>query len=283
MTTDLAARLKYSIAHARHARRREPAGSPIVVFSMAKTGSSAIAAALRAANAGAVHHVHDLDPEFLAREEAEYRWGGRPWRIWDAQRLLRRPPTVDAPWRVVSIVRDPIAQTMSAFFQPGSRRGYLHPTATVASLQARFGDRLDHLPLRWFGTHVQPTLGIDVYATPFERELGYQIMTTPMVRLLLLRCEDLAVAPAALAELLGRDEPIDVPRVNVGADKDYAELYEAFRVAVRPDKAQLDRAYGSRLVQHFYSNDEIARFHALWSENGPDSTDPAPIDGEVAR
>jgi hypothetical protein len=254
-----------------------------VVFSVAKTGSSAIAAGLRAAGAGPVHHVHDLDPAHLEREEAEYRWTGRPWRIWDAQRVLRRPPTAEAPWRVVSIVRDPIAQTMSAFFQPGSRRGYLHPTATVTSLQSRFGDRLDHLPLRWFDTHLEPALGIDVYATPFDRERGYQIITTPTVHLLLLRCEGLAVAPAALAELLDREQPVAVPRVNVGADKDYAELYEAFRQAVRPDEAQLDRIYGSPMVRHFYSGDEIAEFRALWSGDRPLGAHPAPSDGETAR
>lgn len=246
----------------------------MVVFSMAKTGSSAVAAGLRAAGLGDVHHVHDLDPGFLAREEAEYRWSGRPWRIWDAQRLLCRPPTAAAPWRVVSIVRDPIAQTISAFFQPGARRGYVHSGVTVESLLERFGDRLDRLPLRWFETHVLPALGIDVYAVDHDVRTRYQIISTPTVQLLLLRCEDLAVAPTALAELLGAARPIDVARVNVGADKDYADTYAAFLRALRPSPAQLERAYGSRLVQHFYSRDEIDWFRSVWSPER--ATPPGP-------
>jgi hypothetical protein len=236
-----------------------------VVFSMAKTGSSAVVAGLRAAGHRDVFHVHDLDPSFLRREESEYRWSGRPWRIWDAQQLLRRPPTEEAPWRVVSIVRDPIAQSVSAFFQPAVRRGYLHPGATVASLLARFGDRLDHPPLRWFETHLEPALGIDVYAEPFDVEARRQLVVTPTVRLLLLRCEDLDVAPAALAELLEAPDPIPIPRVNVGAEKDYAAAYADFVAAVRPTEAQLDAAYGSRPVQHFYRPEEAAGFRRSWS------------------
>jgi hypothetical protein len=266
MTSELIARASYRLARARHhLRHARRSGSPIVVFSMAKTGSSAVVAGLRAAGHRDVFHVHDLDPAFLAREEAEYRWSGRPWRIWDAQQLLRRPPTPSAPWRVVSIVREPIAQSVSAFFQPAVRRGYLHPGATVTSLLERFGDRLDHLPLRWFETHVEPALGIDVYAAPFDVEARRQLLTTPTVRLLLLRCEDLDAAPTALAELLGVADPIAIPRVNVGAEKDYAMAYADFVAAVHPTEAQLERAYGSRPVRHFYTADEVAGFRGSWS------------------
>jgi hypothetical protein len=278
MTTELRSRLAYAVAKARHQRRRDP-GPPLAVFSMAKTGSSSVAAALREAGIGAVHHVHDLDPVFLAEEEAGYRWTGRPWRIWDAQALLRHPPTSEDPWRVVSMVRDPIAQSVSAFFQPGVRLGYVHPGATVEELRARFGDRLDRLPLHWFESHLLPTLGIDVYATPFDPGAGYQIIDTPSVRLLLLRCEDLARAPGALAELVGAPAPLSVSELNRGAAKGYAELYRSFTASLRPTAAQLDHAYGSRLVRHFYSAEEIDGFRALWSRDG----DVASERGDPAR
>ena len=116
MTIDVRARVAYVLARTRfRLRRRGGRGAPVVVFSMAKTGSSAIAAGLRAAGVSPVHQIHDLDPAFLQREEAEYRWSGRPWRVWDAQSLRRHGPTEDAPWRVVSLVRDPIAQMRAMY------------------------------------------------------------------------------------------------------------------------------------------------------------------------
>ena len=144
-------------------------------------------------------------------------------------------------------------------------------------------DRLDHLPLRWFDSHVRPALGIDVYATQSEPEQRYQIISTPLVRLLLLRFEDLVVAPVALAQLLGVPDPIDVPRVNVAAEKIYADLYESFRRSLHPTSTQLDRAYGSQLVRRFYTADEIVRFRAIWAGAAPDPSTPAPTGDQVAR
>jgi hypothetical protein len=267
--TDASSRLAYSVAKARHRlRKRRERGIPNVVFSVAKSGSSAIAAALRDVDVSPVFQVHDLDPEFLAVEEQDYHWSGRPWRNWDAQCLISRPRSPDARWRVVSLVRDPIAQRASAFFQPGERLGYLNSDATVDSLMERFGGGLDDLALDWFETHVEPSLGIDVYASEFDTEKGYSIISTPTVSLLLLRCEGLDVAPAALAELFDLDEPVPVHHVNVGSEKPYGELYKAFVAALRPSQAVIDRAYSSRMVQHFYCPDEIASFRDMWTVRG---------------
>ena len=138
-----------------------------------------------------------------------------------------------------------------------------------------FGDRLEHLQLGWFESHLQPTLGIDIYGTDFDPERGYQLIATPKVKLLLLRCEGLGVASEALAELLDLDHPVDIPRKNVGAEKDYGGLYDAFVAALRPPAAVIDRAYSSRLVQHFYSAEEIARFREFWSVRPVERSDGA--------
>jgi hypothetical protein len=273
MTSDLTARAAYRVAKARHhlRKRRSIGPEPVVVFSMAKTGSSAVVNGLRSAGFENVHHVHDLDPTFLAAEETEYGWGDRPWRNWDAQALLRRPPTAAAPWRVVSIARDPIAQSVSAFFQPGARRGYLHAGATVEELLDRFGDRLDRLPLHWFETHLLPALGIDVYASPFDHDAGRQVVSTPPVELLLLRNEDLASAgSAALAHFVGADQPIPIPPVNVAAGKAHADLYADFLAALRPSADAVDAAYSSRYVRHFYTEPEIGDLRRRWTADPRD-------------
>lgn len=265
MTSDLFARLAYSTARRRHARRVRDRGAPTVVFAIPKSGSTSVAAALRGASDRHVFHVHDLDPAVLTREEAGYHWSGRPWRVWDAQQLLHREPTARRPWRVVSLVRDPIAQSISAFFQPGLRKGSFRPDSSVAELRAAFGDRLDRLALHWFETHLEASLGIDVYQHEFDPEVGHAWITTPAVRLLLLRCEDLARAGSPLAELIGRPAALDVGTANVGAEKPYGDLYRRFLAALSPTDRQLDLAYGSRLVQHFYGADEIDRFRARWT------------------
>jgi hypothetical protein len=154
---------------------------------------------------------------------------------------------------------------VSAFFQPAARHGYVGPTTTLDDLHRRFADRLDHVPLQWFESRLEPALGIDVYDHGFDPSVGYQIISTDTVRLLVLRCEDLHSAPRGLAELLDRDRPVPVPQLNVGADKEYGGLYQGFLRSLHPSEAQLDRAYTSRLVRHFYTPTEIDRFRTRWT------------------
>jgi hypothetical protein len=243
---------------------------------MAKSGTSAIAAALRRAGVAPVYQVHDLDPDHLLKEERQYEWSGRPWRIWDAHALRRSMPSPSRPWRVVSLVRDPIAQSVSAFFQPGQRKGYLTAGATVEQLRAEFGDRLERLQLNWFETHIEPAFGIDVFAEHFDLDRGYQMIETPSVHLMLMRFEGLGSAPAALAELLRRDEPVFLPRANVSADKPYGGLYDSFVAALRPSGETIERVYASRLVRHFYTDEEISRFRTFWSARGDEASPALP-------
>ena len=84
------------------------------------------------------------------------------------------------------------------------------------------------------------------------------------IRALVMRRESLDRAPRALARLIGRDEPVPLPRTNVAEDKDYAELYRGFLDAIRVAPEVLDRAYSSRFARHFYSEEERAGFRRRW-------------------
>ena len=57
--------------------------------------------------------------------------------LWEAEFLLGRPPTPARPWTVVTTVRDPVAQAVSAFFHAGRGRAAFDG-ATVASLNEEF-------------------------------------------------------------------------------------------------------------------------------------------------
>jgi hypothetical protein len=226
---------------------------------MAKCGTSAVASGLRDAGAKPVFQVHDLDPEFLEREEQQYGPHDRPWRNWDAQVLLARPPTAARPWRVVSLVRDPIAQSISAYFQRSG--GHVAPDAADEVRR-----RLHRLPLRWFETRLQPTLGIDVYAQPFDPDVGHAVLEGRNLTLLLLRTEGLPNASAVLREFFGTNAAVALPRANVSAEKNYADAYGELVASLRPPPAVIDEAYSSRLVRHFYTDAEIDGFRDRWSQ-----------------
>jgi hypothetical protein len=91
------------------------------------------------------------------------------------------------------------------------------------------------------------------------------VIETPAVRVLLLRQESFAVAPAALAGFLGRAGPVPVPARNEASTKSYGGRYVEFVASARLPPEVLDAAYGSRYARHFYADSEREGFRRRWA------------------
>lgn len=244
--------------------RRSPQ-PPIVVYSVGKTGTTAIADTLYDAGFHPVLQVHNLRPRVAEQAEARARAQdpmATPHFAWESLHLSRNLPTPAQPWLVISSVRDPIKRNIAHFFQAGEFAGYLEG-ATVATLLERFGDRWES-GLGWYTSNFRLCLGLDVFDHPFDPARGYQIIDTPRFSTLLLRQESLDVAPGALSEFLDLDEPLELKRSNVGDEKSYADLYRDFLAQARPPRPVVDRIYSHPMVRHFYSPEEIERFRDHW-------------------
>lgn len=256
----------------------------VLVHQMARVGSVTVFRAIRRnAPTTNLFHTHYLNPasieHFESQADRAHAATGEPGirremlaARWLTARLRGRSP--QQPWRIVSLVRDPVARTISAFFR---HFPYAFPT-----LGARFLDDPLHVPrllelfrdecefehefaLNWFDREVRDVFGIDVYATPFPWASGCATYIGDRCDLLVMRLEDLEqVGAAALQEFLGlRDVTLTI--ANSTDREPYAESYRRFLAELRPTREYLDRVYESRLARHFYSTDERARFRARWS------------------
>jgi hypothetical protein len=192
---------------------------------------------------------------------------------------------------LVTGVREPVDFAVAAFFQV---LDFVSPLAAdlfrvepgwVATLQAAFVDfwtralagdaalstadrqilPLFTLPQRWFEEELQPFLGVDVYAEPFDTGTGYAVRRTAQVDTLLFRFEDARrVLPSALGELLWRPAvPLD--ERNAASEKPTAALYRAFRETLRVPRALVAAAYATRYAKHFYTEGERAAFRLRWA------------------
>ena len=230
-----------------------------------------------------------LDAARLGPAEERYRAraaanpnAGRPagavafpgaYHLWESEHLVRHPPTPSAPWTVITTVREPVAQAVSAFFHAVRRSDALTSDAgrelpdseTVAGLTQRFAsENWVRAPLRWFSREFATAVGFDALAHPFDPATGWGVVENPAVRLLILRQESLDAAPAALASFLGLADPVVVPRRNDGATGQFAQIYRGFLSAARLPERLLDEAYDSRYARHFYTK-EIDAFRRRWS------------------
>jgi putative capsular polysaccharide synthesis protein len=257
-------------------------GRRIVVFTMGKTGSTAIARAVSQATGERVFQVFRLDAADLAAAERRYRAANREARragraassvpfpgalhLWESEFLLRHMPTPETRWDVITTVREPVAQAVSAFFHGSRRRGVLQDGSNVAELTERMlAEHWLGMPMRWFEREFLPGLGVDVFAHPFVPAIGFALIETPAVRVLLARQENLDGAPEALRDFFRLPAAVPIARRNEAESKDYAASYRAFLRDVRLPESVLESAYATSYSRHFYAADELAEFRARWS------------------
>lgn len=255
-------------------------GPPMLVWQMGKVGSSTIYASLRTAMPDApLFHIHMLTEAMLKKGELYQKSQLKGNRAFEFNRCLRKA-FLDSlecgrRWRIVSIVREPVARNLSAFFQnldlyypdPGISSDVMEKIP-VDELIEKFLKEFDHdRPMEWFDGEIRGLLGLDVFAEPFPCEQGYRIYREDRFDLLLIRMEDInRVGAAALASFLELPGFQLVNR-NVGAEKNYADSYRKVKSQIVFPTRYLDEFHGSKYARHFYTDKELSEFRRRWEKN----------------
>jgi hypothetical protein len=265
---------------------RHNATGPIVVYQMGKVGSSSIEASLRSLYLDQpVYHCHVL-VNLEALEGALRRVlpnpheepGGSIQELRRARAIRDRflAEAHEGRWSFISMVRDPVARNLSAFFQSVTERiPDFYQRLSEGRIDTPFiaehflKDEVTHnAPIVWFDEQMRGLTGIDVFERPFPHETGYQTYENARARLLVMRLENFpgCVQPA-MCQFLGIQR-FGLIASNAAEDKDYADVYRRVKREIALPEAYLDRMYNSNYARHFYAQPEIARFRASWSRAG---------------
>lgn len=106
-----------------------------------------------------------------------------------------------------------------------------------------------------FDNQYKNSLGVDVYEYDFDHEKGYTIISKDNIELLIYRFEDLPrIFSQAIEEYLGIPD-LKLPHINVAPQKKF-----------HFDKKFLDEIYSSRMIRHFYTEEEIENFYRQWQK-----------------
>lgn len=225
--------------------------APVVLFQMGKVGSSSLQTTLTRYTNAPVYHAHSYG-KMAPSQQRDVRW--------------RR--TLHLPVYVISPIREPIARNVSAFFQNFKRDTGLdlhQKNWSVAELTALFLDHCRHnVCLEWHDAHLRPTFGIDVFAEPFPVERKWQTYRHGSVRCLIYRADlDHACQLEVVSDFLGcRVAAWDY--ANRSADKEYANIYDAFVESAALPEVYIKLMYESRFARHFWSDAELRDFASAW-------------------
>ena len=250
--------------------------NPLIIYQMGKVGSETIERSL------ACHHlqrpvfrVHSLVEEHInvALSGAGISFEDYRRRSRHAEHGLYLAREIGRSlhlghWQVITMVRDPVAQNISSFFQlidlfiPDFAALEQAGKLSAADLMAVF---LKHYTadsnfIHWFDVEMKPSFGIDVFASEFPRQAGYKVYRQPHAELLLMRLEDVDhCASAAFLDFLKMDD-FKIVKQNEAKEKQYYRLYKKFKAEAVFPRHYVDAVYGSRYARHFYSEAELADF-----------------------
>jgi hypothetical protein len=182
----------------------------------------------------------------------------------------------------VSLVRDPVARNISAFFQEpnmiiSESDNDFFVSSTIydyrvnlkkqgmARLIEEFFDKFDHeAPLVFYDREIRDVFGIDIYSYEFPKAKGYKIYEGDEVDMLVIRLEDLdLVDHDAFKNFLDIEEFRPIRR-NVGNEKKYARIYREMLESIIIPEWYCDWMYNSKFAKYFYSKEEIEVFKKKW-------------------
>jgi Putative capsular polysaccharide synthesis protein len=258
-------------------------GKLLLIYQMPKTGSQTIEATLQQCRLPhQIVRLHFLSSNFAepiveklksdqvpdewkqkAREQLEFT--RKMARIVRVRRALRACGFTIARLEIITGVREPISLGLSTMFENFSYF-FPQPQPTLEDyIEVLQRPRLYHFSQCWFDWELKAFTGIDVFKTPFPQERGYMVYENRFARALVYRYEALDQLPTMLRQFLGCDIPTVLVR-NLASSKPYAQAYRHAQEIVRLPPAFVGEQCNSKMMRHFYSQEERSRFFLRWTE-----------------
>jgi hypothetical protein len=233
--------------------------SDVILYQMGKVGSKSVHHALHKRNVQVIH-AHWMCGEFP-----------------DSEFPTTKPNIVEIiaedtapPMKVISLVREPIGRSISAYFQRINTYSDNYRHKSAVELQKELIDNYPvEYPDLWFEKELMSVFDFDPFSIPFDHSKGYLIQEAGRHKLLIIRLEDAnKILPKVIWKFLGvrnvrmEEQNMFKKRHNgTNLGNKYRELEK-----LKFPKSFVDRNYGLKYARHFYTPEEIVEFREKWEE-----------------
>jgi len=252
----------------------------LIVHQMGKVGSSSVLASLEKHFNQPILHTHFLNQERLNAHLSTRKNKGLKIseHLKIAQSINQKIPNLlsNRKWKVITLVREPIARNISAYFQnldqehiKNCLNQYQDNIIELEEIINYFFQNYSHdIPLKWLDWEIKNVFGIDVYQPSFIPQKGYQLYSYKNIDLLLIRLESLSECWNEAIEKLSisqdSNNSIQLQQYNIGKDKKYSNLYTEFIDHIKIPESYVEKMYNSQYAKQFYNEQEIKRFTQYW-------------------
>lgn len=162
------------------------------------------------------------------------------------------------PIRVITMVREPIARNISAFFENLQIFALSHEVPTDQLVDAFKSQYPHNVPLDWFDREIKYGVNFDVFAEPFDCGARIGRYRKDGFEFLIMRMDaELERQEAEVSDFVGQQVFLAVR--NSSETKPYAAAYRAFKDRLSLDRDYIERMYNSKFARHFWTGDELSR------------------------
>ncbi len=266
-------RLRLMREHREAVRRCvESASPPVLIYQMAKVGSSTVAWALRNAGVPNVFQVHLMSPDNIRRWRSKlrkFRWARLQTGLdFNGGMLYRKVIEPGIRAKIITLVREPIARNASFYFHNLDvlwETADAHENVELGRLVSGFREKFNHRScVDWFDSEFRPVLGVDVYEHAFPHEAGHTRISTDRYDILVMRSDlEDSSKKRCIEEFLGIKSLTLAPR-NVGSQKPYAAAYRKFLDALELPESYVGEMLDSKYARHFFAPEELSAIRARW-------------------
>ena len=257
----------------------------IIVYQPGKVGSSTICDSLSAVSIknATFHYLVDYPPVFEL---------GLTDYLKTALCTIRKREHI----KIITLIREPIIREYSLLFQYLGMFGpYMYMsvgdsfidtcakvlethTFSLRDKGSSYGSQFD-----WFDCELKTAFGIDVFGHPFDREKGYTIIKQGNIELLLMKLEKLDSLEPIIGDFVGAPN-FKLINSNEGSNKIYKYLYKNVRESIKISREVVDVYYKDNpRMDHFYSEEEKAKFMEKWEDNIAPVSESFSIENEKTR
>lgn len=246
----------------------------IVVHQMGRAASMTVTNTVKSMNLSMpVYHTHWLNSATVENRMGRIDPDKGPLNVRVSQLLSPQiyQHKKDRNWKFISIIRDPVARNISAYFLSIDHffddffRRYKQGDITLDDLLHNFLKEFPHdQPIKWFDEEVKEPIGIDVFEVPFDNRKGFIVVEHENVSFLTVKLERLNdVYQDALNALFHKKTERLVNTHVTNEDKDF-DMYKEFISNIPLPKDYLEEMYASKYATHFYDDVEINGFKNKW-------------------
>lgn len=254
---------------------------PILIYQMGKVASSTVYASLKSQSIeNVVLHLHFLSQDLPAHRNTHYnsKINSIPYHIYlgeSVQKMLLANP--DRKCKIISLVRDPIAFTISDIYQNPHfcKENIINKDGTIDTLEVY--ERIHNILRQpetfryqneWFNNELKEVFSIDVLGKPFPIDTGFHTYKHGNTEALVLRAEDLSTTGKyAISDFLELDEPLTLKQRNVRDKSNDGTNYQWLINNLSLDPTLCKEIYSRGIAKHFYNDEMIGQFIRKWTKS----------------